>query len=55
MIETSDSLDIAFIKRSIEKAIRTVNVQSKHLKEYCGPLKDVIRQFGMELLLHSLG
>ena len=29
-----------FIKRIIKKQVGTVKVQSEHLKEYCGPLKD---------------
>ena len=29
-----------FIKRIIIKQLGTVKVQSEHLKEYCGPLKD---------------
>ena len=29
-----------FINRSIIKQLGRVKVQSEHLKEYCGPLKD---------------
>ena len=40
MKEKTDKLDKDFIKRSIIKKMGTVKVQSEHLKEYCGPLKD---------------
>ena len=39
--EKTDKLDQDFIKRSIIKKMGTIKVQSEHLKEYCGPLKDV--------------
>ena len=40
MKEKSDKLEKDFIKRSIIKKMGTIKVQSEHLKEYCGPLKD---------------
>ena len=52
VIEKTDKLDKDSIKISIIKKMGTAKVQSEHLKEYCGPLKDA-KDLDFKKKIHS--